>query len=190
MQLILKHHLLVLQMVENIHEPINKHVRLPQVEIVLRSRCSLCSFQLFGLFSWCFVICFVFLLGAERFGCLKKRKYLDQSAKQLFEMCCHSISWLKKFAYFVPQDSQLVDLFGQTSCPNPSFSSLGQDAGEVPLPKRNETSEEIPHIRLGRWIDRKMSLIFVKTLRVQGEGMCPYITTIAPRCSQTGITHI
>lgn len=184
MQLILKHHLLVLQMVKNIHKPINKYVRLQPVEIVLRSK-SLCHFQLFSLFIWCFVFAFFFSWGLKNSGVFKKMNYSGQSAKQLFEMCCHSISWPKKFAYFVPQDYQLVDLFGQPPCPTPSFSSLGQDSGEVPLLKRNETSEEISHIRLGRWIDRKTSVIFVETLTVQGEGMCPYITTITPRCSQT-----
>lgn len=150
-------------MVENIHKPINKLVSVQQVEIVPRSRYSLCDFELLHLFIWCFVICFVFLLDTERLRYLKKkRKRFGQNAKLLFETYCHSISWLKNFAYFVPQDFQLVDLFGQPPCPTPSFSFLGQDAGEVALLKRNEIS----HIRLGRWIDRQASLIFVETLTV------------------------
>lgn len=169
MQHILKDHLLLLQMVKNIHKPINKHVRLQQVEIVPSSRCSLCGFQLFGLFIWCFVICFVFSTGDWKTQMFKKKlKYFGQNAKQLFEMCCHGIFWPKKFVYFVPQDYQLVDLFGQTPCPTPYslVFFLGQDAGEVPLLKRNDTSETTSHIRLGRWIDRKTSLIFVETLTV------------------------
>lgn len=85
----------------------------------------------------------------------------------------------------MPQDYQLVDLFGQPPCPTPSFSSLRQDAGEVPLLKRNETSEEISHIRLERWIEKKTCLVFVEALIVSGVDMYPYITTVTPRCSQT-----
>lgn len=90
---------MVLQMVENCHKTINKYVGLERVEIVHRSRCSLCCFKLYysGLLGFCDLHLFSFEGG--RLRCLKKLKYFGQNEKYNYFTCAVTIppdicSWL------------------------------------------------------------------------------------------------